>query len=135
VYGGRVCIAHDGNGCLHCLNELDGKDVRLYLATAEERVREAAIYGIPLNALGETGPSVSPINGVVAGLAATEFMVAVTGMRVPARLVEYRGHISKVVVSTDPPKSDCYYCKGIRGTAETADVERYLRMPHLRERR
>jgi hypothetical protein len=122
-------------GCLYCLNQLDEKDVQYYLATDEERNREAAIYEIPLHALGETGPSVSPVNGVIAALAATEFMVAVTGMRPPTRLQEYRGQISKVVVSRDQPRPDCYYCKGIRGTGADADVERYLRMPHLAERR
>lgn len=135
AYGGRVCVAVDGNGCLDCLNQIDRRDVRLYLATEEERAREAAIYGVPLEVLGQTGPSVSPVNGVVASLAATEFMVAVTGMRPPTRLLEYRGHISKVVVSTDQPQPDCYYCKGIRGAGVDADVERYLRMPHLREPR
>jgi len=56
-------------------------------------------------------------------------------MRAPTRLIEYRGQVSKVVVSTDPPQPDCYYCKGIRGKPADADVERYLRMPHLSERR
>lgn len=135
AYGGRVCVAADGHGCLYCLNQLDEKDVQYYLATDEELVRQAAIYGIPLQDLGEAGPSVSPINGVIASLAATEFMVAVTGMRPPTRLQEYRGQISKVVVSTDPPRPDCYFCKGIRGTGANADVERYLRMRHLAERR
>ena len=131
AYGGRVCVAIDGQGCLHCLDQLDLKDVRGYLATEEQRTREAAIYGVPVAALGRTGPSVSPINGVVASLAATEFMVAVTGMRAPTRLLEYRGQISKVVVNTDLPRPDCYYCKGLRGTGAAADVERYLKMPHL----
>src|SRR5260221_655941 len=74
VYGGRVCVAWDGNGCLHCLGEIDEKDVRSYFSTDDERARIAANYGVPVEALGETGPSVSPINGVIAALAATEFM-------------------------------------------------------------
>lgn len=131
AYGGRVYVAWDGNGCLYCMGLLDQKDVRCYLATNEELIREAAIYGITRDVLGQTGPSVAPINGVIAGLAATEFMVAVTGMRLPTRLQEYRGQISKVLVSTDQPRADCYYCKGIRGKAAEADVERFLRMPHL----
>jgi molybdopterin/thiamine biosynthesis adenylyltransferase len=134
AYGGRVCVAVDGDGCLACLNQLDERDVRLYLATEEERAREAANYGIPFDALGQTGPSVSPVNGVIASLAATEFMVVVTGMRRPVRLQEYRGQISKVVVNNDRPRADCYYCKGIRGTGATADAQRYLRMPQLRRR-
>lgn len=66
------------------------------------------------------------------GLAATEFMVAVTGMRKPTRLMKYRGDMSKVIVNTNPPRPDCPYCKGIRGKQCEADVERYLRIPHLR---
>ena len=61
------------------------------------------------------------------GLAATEFMVAVTGLRRPARFQEYRAWESKVVVNTDSPKPECLCCKGIRGTGAGADVERYLR--------
>jgi molybdopterin/thiamine biosynthesis adenylyltransferase len=128
VYGGRICVAHDGNGCLSCLNLLDQDAVRRFLANAEERSREDAIYGVPRAVLGETGPAVSPINGVIAGLAATEFMVAVTGMRAPTRLIEYRAHLSKVLVVADEPRPDCYYCKGIRGKPEEAEVERYLQL-------
>lgn len=131
VYGGRVCVAWDGNGCLSCLDQLDQDDVRLYLATQAEREQENAIYGIPRATLGDRGPAVSPVNGVIAALAATEFMVAVTGMRTPTRLIEYRAHVSKVMVDTDSPKPDCYYCKGIRGDPEAAYVKRYLKMPHL----
>ena len=117
------------------LGEIDENDVRSYLSTHDERSRTAAVYGVPVQALGQTGPSVSPINGVIAALAATEFMVAVTGMRTPTRLIEYRGWVSKVMVSGTKPRPDCYYCKSIRGRPRDADVERYLRIPHLRERR
>ncbi|OHB32997.1 MAG: hypothetical protein A2X79_00770 [Desulfuromonadaceae bacterium GWB2_53_15] len=134
VYGGRICITN-GDGCLFCLNQLDSADIRRFLATDEEQRNEAAIYGVPIGALGESGPAVSPINGVVASLAAMEFMVAVTGLRAPTRLLEYRGHTSKVLVGTDMPKPDCFYCKGTWGIGAEADVERYLRMPHLRQRR
>lgn len=132
VYGGRVCVALEGNGCLYCLNVLDLEDVHRYLATEEECAREDEVYGIRRDVLGETGPSVSPVNGVVAALGATEFMVGVTGMRVPTRLIEYRGEESKVRVSTDTPEADCIYCKGIRGNPRDAYVERYLKLSHLR---
>lgn len=135
IYGGRVCVSLDGNGCLHCLDQLDEDDVRDYLSSEQERKGRAAIYGIPQNALGEAGPSVSPVNGVVASLGATEFMVAVTGMRPPTRLIEYRGWLSKVFVETDSPKQDCPYCKGIRGQGSAAEVERYLQLKHLRNPR
>jgi molybdopterin/thiamine biosynthesis adenylyltransferase len=133
IYGGRVCIASDGKGCVSCLRVLDQRSVRRYLATEEEREKEDAIYGISRLALGEAGPSVSPINGVIAALAATEFMVAATGMRAPTRLLEYRAHISKVLVINDAPSPNCYYCRGIRGKQAEADAERYLKVPHLRD--
>jgi molybdopterin/thiamine biosynthesis adenylyltransferase len=132
IYGGRICVSWDGNGCLHCLGQLDPRDVRAYLSSEAERAEIARIYGVPVEALGRTGPSVSPVNGVVASLAAVEFMAAVTGMRAPRRLVNYRGDLSIVTVSRDPPAADCEYCKSIRGLGARADVERYLRMPHLR---
>lgn len=132
IYGGKVCVAWDGNGCLNCLDELDEDDVRRYLAPEAERAQEAAIYGVPHKALGDTGPSVAPINGVIAALAATEFMVAITGIRQPTRLMKYRGDIPKFIVNTDPPQPNCPYCKGIRGKPDEADIDRYLRIPHLR---
>jgi molybdopterin/thiamine biosynthesis adenylyltransferase len=135
VYGGRICVAWDGTACPYCLGEIDTKAAQRYLASDAERENEDAIYGIKRSALGETGPSVVSINGVVASLAVTEFMAAVTGMRKPALLMTYRGHDSIVTKRRDPPASDCYYCKGLRGQGTVADVERYLRMPHLRRKR
>jgi molybdopterin/thiamine biosynthesis adenylyltransferase len=129
IYGGRVCLVIDGNGCLDCLGLLDKRDVRRYFESEEQRHQEDAVYGIDRHALETRGPSVSPVNGVVAGLAATEFMVAVTGLRRPTRLQEYRAWESKVVVNTDSPQPDCVCCKGIRGTGAMADIERYLRHP------
>ncbi len=123
IYGGRVCVSV-GDGCLDCFDLLDRKAVRRYFETDEQRQREDEIYGIPLEALEIKGPSVSPVNGVIAALAATEFMAAVTGLRLPTRLQEYRGHLSKVVVNNDPPRPDCPCCKGIRSKGADADVER-----------
>ena len=129
IYGGRVCVSIDGDGCLECLRQLDKRDVRRYFESEEERAQEDAVYGIARQALETKGPSVSSVNGVVASLAATEFMVAVTGLRRPTRLQEYRAWESKVVVNTDSPQPDCLSCKGIRGTGAVADIERYLRHP------
>lgn len=131
VYGGRVCVAYDENGCLSCLKQLDRKAVRQYLLTEVELAAEHKIYGIHEEVLEAKGPSVATINGVVASLACTEFMVAVTGMRAPTRLQEYRGAQSKVFVSMDTPAPNCYYCEGLRGHRGSADVERYLSLPRF----
>jgi hypothetical protein len=131
VYGGRVCVAHEGKGCLSCFDLLDRKAVRRYVQSEQEIVEEDKIYGIDREALGEKGPSVAPLNGVIASLAATEFMVAATGMREPTRLQEYRGNLSKVLVIADPPKPNCFICGSIRGQGAGAHVERYLTLPQF----
>jgi hypothetical protein len=76
----------------------------------------------------------APVNGVIATLAATEFTVAVTGLREPTRLIEYRGHLSKVLVTKNTPKPHCPYCKGIRGKPDLAQIERCLATPHLQSK-
>ncbi|PMS29879.1 molybdopterin/thiamine biosynthesis adenylyltransferase [Trinickia symbiotica] len=134
VYGGRVCVA-TGGGCLHCLGQLDPRDVRRFLEPEQQLEVEDRIYGVPKGALGEKGPSVAPINGVVASLAAAEFMAAVTGMRPSVRLLEYRGQEAKVLVSRDEPQEGCLVCKSNWGKGAAVDVERYLRIGHLAQRR
>lgn len=132
AFGGRVFTSVGGNGCLNCLGVLDPDQVRNYFAGAEERKRRDDSYGVALEALEEKGPSVSPINGVVASLAAVEFMVAVTGMRMPRRHVVYRGDQARVGNVTDEPPAACYYCKGCYGKGELANVERVLATNLLR---
>lgn len=90
------------------------------------KLREA-IYGVDKDHLGRVGPSVVSINGVVASLAVTEFMLGVTGVREMLRLILYRGEMGKVLVSQDSRQSDCYYCKAVWGLGERADVQRYIR--------
>jgi molybdopterin/thiamine biosynthesis adenylyltransferase len=126
-YGGQICIAWDGNGCLSCLNVLDRAEAEAELAGPTERRRRDEIYGIRRGLLENAGPSVVSINGVVASLAVTELMLAVTGVRAPHRLLTYNGRRGKVTVSSDEPASGCYYCKGIRGKRNAVDVQRYVR--------
>lgn len=92
------------------------------------------MYGIRRSALGETGPSVVSINGVVASLAVTEFMAAVTGLREPARHLEYRGHLGTVSKRIDKPSAGCYLCEGLRGLGDAAQLERYVGLVELRSR-
>ena len=125
-YGGRVCVAWDGGGCLECYEELDSGAVQRSLAGEEARQDQAAIYGVPQGALGEVGPSVVSINGVVASLAVTEFMLVATGLRdSPRGLLTYYAE-KGVVRSRTSEAATCYCCSGIQGKAEAADVERYL---------
>lgn len=131
-YGGRVAVVLRDGGCLHCRGILDAKDVRRYLSPKEALENEDAEYGIRRSALGETGPSVVSINGVIASLAVTEFMAAVTGLREPARHLEYRGHLGTVSKRADKPPTDCYFCQALRGRGDAAQLERYFEMAKRR---
>jgi len=126
-YGGRVCVALDGTGCLVCRQQLDVREAQEDLSGPEGQRQREALYGVQRAALDRSGPSVVSINGVVASLAVTEFMVTVTGLRAPQPLLTYYGQTGKVTVSMDDPATDCYYCHAIRGRRDAADVQRYLR--------
>lgn len=126
-YGGRVCVAWDGQGCIVCYDELDVAEAQADLLSPEARRDQKAIYGIRREDLGQVGPSVVSINGVVASLAVTEFMLGVTGIRPPKRLLTYRGQMGVVTAKSEEPAPNCYYCKGIRGKGDSADVWRYIR--------
>lgn len=125
-YGGRVCVAWDGDGCLICLDELDVAEAQIDIAGELARKDRDTIYGVERGLLDAGGPSVVSINGVVASHAVTEFMLGITGIRLPNRLLVYRGDLGKVTVNTDPPHSDCYYCKGIRGQRTAVNLQRFL---------
>lgn len=125
-YGGRVCAAWDENGCLVCLDELDLQEAQRDLANPAAKRDVQAIYGVNAGMLDNKGPSVVSINGVVASLGVTEFMLMATGIRAPRRLLTYRGHLGIVAANADKPAADCYYCRGLRGLKEAAGTERYL---------
>ena len=126
-YGGRVCVVRDGTGCLVCHDELDTEAALIDLMSEEQRKDHAAIYGIPLDALGKVGPSVVSINGVISSLGVTEFMLTATGVpRQPRKLLKYHGARGIVTVVTNEPSRDCYCCTEIRGRADAANVQRFL---------
>ncbi len=128
-YGGRVCAVLDGKGCLVCYGELDTEQVRIDLMSDKQRKDHEAIYGVPVNDLREAGPSVVSINGLIASLGVTEFMLLAAGMeRQPKKLLKYHGERGIVTVYTGAPAPDCYYCSEIRGKGDDADVYRYLRI-------
>ncbi len=127
IYGGRVCVNHNGQGCIVCLDLIDVAEAQRDLSGPQMEEIEEALYGVRKEHLGRVGPSVVSLNGLVASIGVTEFMVAVTGVRQPIRLAEYRGNIGKVFVSMDAPKPDCYYCKSTWGRGDEADVQRYIR--------
>jgi molybdopterin/thiamine biosynthesis adenylyltransferase len=87
-YGGRVVFC-DGTRCLVCLQLLDQEQMARDSMTRDQREADARIYGVERGALVGTGPMVVSINGAVASIAVTEFMVHVTGLRQPAGQLTY----------------------------------------------
>lgn len=130
-YGGRMSLAGNGHGCLVCMGDIDPAGARIDLENAVSRRDRTAVYGVDESQLDQAGPSVVSINGVVASLAVTEFMVATTGLREPRRQLTYRGDRGIVTVGTVSRHSDCYYCNVVRGAGERAGVERFV---HARNR-
>jgi molybdopterin/thiamine biosynthesis adenylyltransferase len=124
-FGGRIVTNWDGKGCLFCLDELDQNAVQIFLENSEERLNREAIYGIPNEALDQTGPSVVSVNGAVASLAVTEFMLGCTGMRAPVRFLNYDGLSARISPRKQDARPGCPYCSqwGIR---DRADTNRYL---------
>lgn len=124
-FGGRIVVNWDGRGCIVCRGLLDAVEAQAQLAGEDGVQLRRALYGIDRELLGRSGPSVVSINAVVASLAVTEFMVAVTGLREPQPVLTYHGRTGKVTVSADVPMPECYYCKAVRGTRERANVLKY----------
>jgi molybdopterin-synthase adenylyltransferase len=109
-YGGRIILC-DGSRCLSCLDLLDQKEMARDSMGPGQRDADDAIYGIDVSALDATGPSVVSLNGVVASLAVTEFMVMVTGMRKPFPYLTYRGDLRPMLrENLDEPRENCPYC-------------------------
>lgn len=118
VYGGRVALVLPGTGCLLCRGLLDPKDVAAYLRPGEHQEMIDAIYGVERGYLHTAGPSVAPLNGVIANLGAMEFMAHTTGLRPPNLHLEYLAHkgiVRRREITWDP---DCYYCHTLRGCGE-----------------
>lgn len=126
-YGGTVCCAIAGQGCLVCMRELDLAEAAQELASPGQRKDHERIYGVDRAHLRGRGPSIVSVNAVAASLAITEFMKLCTGIGIPARLLKYRGESGVVATSRDTPSPNCYYCKHIYGSEGGADVERYIK--------
>lgn len=115
-FGGRIVFAKDGERCLSCLGELEQHELARAQMSDEQRAADDEIYGIDREALGATGPSVVSINGAVASLAVTEFLVWLTGIREPKGYLSYRGDLATVRPRADPPRSYCHYCMTLWGS-------------------
>lgn|SRR3972149_276979 len=126
TFGGRVLYA-DGRVCVSCKQLLDEHALRAAFSTDAQLEEEKRIYGIRRGAVGETGPAVVSLNGILASVAVTEFLVDVTGIRSAYLHLEYKGMMGILARDSTSPNFDCYYCKAVRGQGSAADVEHYIR--------
>jgi hypothetical protein len=117
VYGGRVVAAGVTRGCLSCLGLLDQTEIRRAQMSSDELETEAKIYGVPVESLTATGPSVVTLNGVVASLAAMEAMVSMVGLRAPVKFQRYQGHWSGLITRSETAPDACFYCDRWLGVA------------------
>jgi molybdopterin/thiamine biosynthesis adenylyltransferase len=124
TYGGRVVVARPGDFCLSCANEIDTKVAKQELANPESReVMRRHGYGLGEKA---KAPAVVSLNGVIANLAVTEFLVMITGLREPYKYLHYkadRGMVSTRLYDRNP---DCFTCNYLVGTREKANLYRYV---------
>ena len=66
------------------------------------------------------------INGVIASLAVTEFMIACTELGVPKQFINYQGERARSAERIVSVRSGCPYC-GQWNSGDRADTDRYLR--------
>jgi molybdopterin/thiamine biosynthesis adenylyltransferase len=127
TFGGRLMVRTGGDACLYCMDLLDKEAVRRDLTSPERRGEEDAMYGVQRDTLRDRGPSVVSLNGTLASIAVTEFMVFVTGVpRPPKRVLRYDGLRGIVNEPKDPPRPDCPYCTQV-GAGDAVDWLRHVR--------
>lgn len=112
TFGGRVTFCN-GSGCVFCLGLLDQEEMARESLPAELRHARDRSYGISIDALEDTGPAVVSVNGAVASLAVTEFMLLVTGLGTPVPILNYYGEKQLIRRSIDGPAPNCPYCVGL----------------------
>jgi len=124
-FGGRVVIARPGDFCCLCANQIDTEIAKIELESPAERgFREKHGYGTGPAA---AAPAVVSLNAIIAGLAVTEFLMLLTNIRQPNRMVTYKGMRGVVFASMDEKKKDCIVCNSLTGNRELADIKRYTR--------
>ncbi len=123
-FGGRVVIARPGDYCLFCADQIDRELATEELETPDvQALRRRHGYGLGSDI---PAPAVISLNGIVANLAVTEFLVMTTGLREPARHLTYQGMRGVVTSRIDERDPACFTCGYVRGQKEKTNIWRYL---------
>jgi hypothetical protein len=79
-------------------------------------------------ALGDTGPSVIFLNGVVASVGVQEFAMYINAdLRQPIPYLVYRGNMGILTKPTEAPHPNCYFCNAIWNGKMKSDVYRFAK--------
>lgn len=114
--GGRIFFTGPGKGCLTCSGEIDVDEASVGTLDPSVARDQADIYGVGQEHLGQSGPSIVTLNGVVASLGMTEWLWWLIGLREPRRKLVYRADMGRIWSSDQSPSENyCHLCDGLRG--------------------
>jgi molybdopterin/thiamine biosynthesis adenylyltransferase len=102
---GRTQMLSPGLPCLTCTRALDGEQIRREMLTREQRAADPYLLGAH-----EPQPAVMSINSMMASLAVTMFLGAVTPMPANSRFQLYDGIRGTVRPTTARIVDDCLVC-------------------------
>jgi len=128
AFGGRMIFTGIGKGCPKCREELDDDEIDWYFSSPEQRKEKGHIYGIRKRALGDTGPSVIFLNGVMASVGVQEFATYINpALRQPIPFLVYRGNMGILTKPTDSPNPNCYFCNTLWNGKMKSDLYRFAK--------
>jgi molybdopterin-synthase adenylyltransferase len=122
-FGGRVVVSRPGDFCLSCAGEIDMEMAKAQLEPEKTRkVREEHGYGFGPDV---PSPAVVSLNGIIANIAVTEFLMMTSVIREPFRKSTYKGMRGVVQVSRDIRREGCFNCEYLVGQRDSANIFRY----------
>ena len=113
--GGQVRVVIPGMGCLNCINGIDvsiAQQERLPEPERQVAIKLHYIDGADIHA-----PAVASLNGVIANLAATEFMAFATGFKPLHRYIFYDFLNARVVPLPFDKNPRCFTCSPLGSLA------------------
>lgn len=128
--GGRVASIIPGGPCLRCLGEIDQKEARYFLSSAQDQETERQLGYV--EGLDEPAPAVISLNATIASIAVNEFTVFITGARNVSHYLEYdllgRAYevpSQRIDRRTESQRSGCVLC-AVEGIGDKVEIERYI---------
>jgi molybdopterin/thiamine biosynthesis adenylyltransferase len=122
VIGGRVSFYVPGGPCLACADELDFGEVTEDLEShARKAIRIERGYARDRT----VEPALMPLNTVLVGLAMTEVLAYVTGLRPIVPFYRYDLVGNRLTEQNVEVASDCVVCKTAQGMGDRHGIERY----------